>query len=161
MFIPSVHYPSNVFKVTKQFEERKRLPNRILYSLLFPHVFMVIQSMRFIDNGRIVPQELKAFSVNPFFEPSAPGGCTLSSVHSRSFPGETMMPPIQLSDLNRSQKNLIYPLCPTLPGEERGRKIEWGELMREKVKKGGSERTEAGFFIWALGSCRLCTRLML
>lgn len=58
-------------------------------------------------------------------------------------------------------KNLIYPLCPALPVEERGREIEWGETIKEKVEKGGSERTEAGFFIWALGSCRLCTPLML
>lgn len=52
--------------------------SRLCLSYSFPFasqhgVLMVIQPMRFIDNGRTVPQVLKASPVNPFFEPSLPG----------------------------------------------------------------------------------------
>lgn len=95
-------------------------------------VFMVIPSMRFIDNRRTIPQVLKASSVNPFFEPLVSRGMhpiigTLSVLpggdnDARSFP--PLLPrhsgacfSVYLATLPTAlgsqslAKNLIYPLC--------------------------------------------------
>lgn len=98
----------------------------------------------------------------PFLRSSrSPGGCTLSSVHSRSLPGETMMPSLSLSPPTRvppfppallsstllfllfgSQslaKNLIYPLCSArypVKGEPRYReRFGGGQRARKQTDR--------------------------
>ena len=130
-------------KVSVQVDKRDIVEDPIIvYSLLFRDevVFMVIQSMRFIDNGRTVPQVLKAFSVNPFFEPSNLEGCTLSPVHSWFFPRETMMPP-SCSWISIARKKSHLSIVFRVTGwRARRREIEREEKMRKKVKEGGIER---------------------
>lgn len=116
-------------------------------------VLMVIQPMRFIDNGRTVPQVLKAspplstLSSSPRSRGMHPIIGTLS-VSPRG--DNDALPPIQppslssllhpdhrfpLSSLGSQSlaKNLIYPLCPALPAVKR-------ELQARERKRSDRDR---------------------
>lgn len=119
-------------------------------------VLMVIQSMRFIDNGRTVPQVLKASPPLSTLSssPRSRGMHPIIGTLSVSLRGDNdALPPIQpppslflssflhpnyrfpLPALGSQSlaKNLIYPLCSALPGERRaGRERERGGGGRER-----------------------------
>lgn len=139
------------------------------FILFFRHgVLMVIQLMRFIDNGRTVPQVLKAspplstLSSSPRSRGMHPIIGTLS-VSPRG--DNDALPPIHPPSLYPDRhsllpalgsqsfaKNLIYPLCSALPGERR--------VEREEERGGIERRMRKGISILALSvssSCRLCT----
>lgn len=99
-------------------------------------VLMVIQPMRFIDNGRTVPQVLKAspplstLSSSPRSRGMHPIIGTLSvsprgdndalpPIHPPSLLHPDRDSPLSALGSQSLAKNLIYPLCSALPGERR------------------------------------------
>lgn len=125
-------------------------------------VLMVIQLMRFIDNGRTVPQVLKAspplstLSSSPRSRGMHPIIGTLSvsprgdndalpPIHPPSLLYPDRHSPLPALGSQSFAKNLIYPLCSALPGERRVEREEERSGNRKKNEKGRIYSCSLGF----------------